>query len=209
MNAPVILVLGQRGSGKTLWHRLFARSHNRLLVYDPSAVSTVEYLPADELLDALVTHQQPEFRYGTYRSDDVQMVGCLAYYRGSCTLILEEASLLFSKGGRLEPWLSRLVFLGRHRDITMILVAQRAMSIPIDVRSQADRVVTFCQIEGDDISWLASRFGEHTPSILTLARFECLDGSRGVVSRYSIREAVELHLGIVPTLDTDGIYMVP
>jgi hypothetical protein len=60
------------------------------------------------------------------------------------------------------------------------------MSIPIDMRSQAHRVVSFYQTEKRDTDWLDDYYGELTEEIFRLPPLECLDFHKGVISRYRV-----------------------
>lgn len=49
---------------------------------------------------------------------------------------------------------------GRHRGIALALVAQRAGTVPLTVRSQLSEIVSFRQDEPEDLAALAERIGE-------------------------------------------------
>lgn len=161
----------------------------RLFVWDPVASYNVEWLSEDEIVERLDAGQlDKKFRVGSFDPDTPELLGSIAFLQGNCTLVLEEASLIFQKGARLEPWASQIVFLGRHRATSLIVTAQRATSIPIEIRSQAHRVVSFAQTDGDDIKALKSFFGEKHKELANLEPLECYDAGPGArdFSHYKI-----------------------
>ena len=178
----IAIVLGLTGFGKSVWTRSFVAGLPRLMVYDPVASYNVAWKTDDELIDALDTGQlDKKFRVGSFNSDiDIdtgdmispELLGSLSFLQGNCTLVLEEASLIFTKGARLRPWASQIVFLGRHRSTSLVITAQRATSIPIEIRSQAHRVVSFAQTDGDDLKALRSFFGDRHKELSDLRPLE-------------------------------------
>ena len=198
------------GWGKTLWTKVYSSHARRMLVFDPTiSYPRVGYDNAnhglDEFLESIDGFSlfeeediRREFRVGTSNPERVSQLGGAAFVTGNNLLVLEEASMLFEKGQRrLEPWLSRIVFLGRHQRCSVCVLAQRFMSIPIDIRSQASRVVTFNQHEEDDVSYLQSVFGkEDSKRINSLPKFMCLDRCGIETFEYSIVDLVKKDLGI-------------
>ena len=216
MNREVIIVLGKTGYGKSLWSNMYSSLADRFFVYDPSRTYRADY-ESNEYLDnpeSLAYEQKVEritslpggleaserglkhFRFGTIDPDDVEAMANAAFIAGQNLFAVEETSTVFEKGERRLPdHFKRLVFFGRHRQCSLLFVAQRAMSIPIDIRSQASRIVSFQQHEGDDLSWLYEFYGKDTEIIPYLPKLQCLDYCNGSLFRYSIKERAESFLG--------------
>jgi len=207
VNREVILVLGKTGYGKSVWSKNYTAPIQRLLAYDLCQEYPVRYCEGDEIIDMLgegengnpitklIARKQgglgKTFRLGVWKTDDAPLVGALAFMEGTCTLLLEEFSTLYGRGERMQPWLSENVFLGRHREVSILGTAQRAASIPIDLRSQASRVISFRQTEHNDMQWLEDYFEGHTGEISSLGKLECLDAYQGSVKRYSIASYIK------------------
>lgn len=191
MQRDFILVVGAQGFGKTVWTQTYCAQRNRLLVYDPKA----EYRGVDFLADPeewvprVVSRELETFRFGTYLDEEIEMFGNAAYAAGNCTLVMEECALLFNRGEDIADWARPLVFMGREPRLNLVLVAQRAHRIPIDIRSQASRIITFSQTEPDDVRALCSRIGrEHENAIRALPPLQCLDWKQGEgVATYTVR----------------------
>jgi DNA helicase HerA-like ATPase len=176
----IIIVLGLTGFGKSVWTRAYVAGIQRLFVFDPVASYNVDWMNQDELIEALDDGRlDKKFRVGSFEPDAPELIGSLAFLQGNCTMVLEEASLVFTKGARIEPWASQVVFLGRHRATSLIVTAQRATSIPIEIRSQAHRVVSFAQTDGDDLKALRSFFGDDYKGLADLQPLECYDAGPG------------------------------
>lgn len=176
----IIIVLGLTGFGKSVWTRHYVASIPRLMVYDPVASYNVQWMTDDELIEALDDGRlDKKFRVGSFSDASVDLLGSMSFLLGNCCFTIEEASTVFQKGAKLEPWASQLVFLGRHRSTSMIVTAQRATSIPIEIRSQAHRVISFAQTDGDDLKALRSFFGDDYKGLANLEPLECFDAGPG------------------------------
>lgn len=191
MRRDFIIVVGNQGYGKSAWTMTYGAAKSRLLVYDPKAeYPGVDFAtPPDEFIARIVRRELAAFRYGTYLPEEVEMFGRAAYAAGETTLIMEECALLFTKGQGVEPWARPMIYMGREPQLNLVLVAQRATFIPLDIRSQANRVITFFQNDPDDIRALSHIIGaEHRDTLLTLDYLECLDWEPRIpVRRYRIK----------------------
>ena len=182
MKRDYIIVCGMQGFGKTQWTRAYAAPLRRLLIYDPKAeYPRVDYMSdPQEWIPPVVRRERAEFRYGTYIAEEVEMIGCAAYAAGQCTLILEECKMLFDRGEDVVPWARPIIYMGREPQLNLVLVAQRIIAIPPDIRSQASRIVTFLQTEKADCRALADRFGgDYEDEIRALQPLHCLDWQAG------------------------------
>lgn len=185
----IVIVLGKTGYGKSTWLNHFAERYNRIFVYDPFAKFPAQYMLEPEIIEASIqgafTPGNP-FRVGAFRREDLELIGALSFLSTDCLLVIEECGFIWGKGERIPDWLQEIVFLGRHKNVSLALTAQRAAYIPIDLRSQAHRLVSFWQTELNDIGWLESYLGERVEEISSLPRFECLDAEDSTVTRYKV-----------------------
>jgi len=190
MDRQFILVTGNQRQGKSVWAKLFSRSISRLLVSDPTmSYRGVDYeaIP-DDWLQGVISRQTAAFRFGTYYAEELPMFGHTAFAAGNCTLIIEECALIFRRGEELHDWAKPLIFMGGHSHVDLVLVAQRAASIPINIRSQATRIVTFKQSEPADVEALGNRIGKSVEDVIpTLEKLECLDWDGDQVRHYRVR----------------------
>lgn len=204
MDREIIIVLGKTGQGKSVWTRKFLEHNPRLFMFDPLMDTEVNYISKEGLLDMYdqgLLREGKNFRVGFYNQEDLDLLGSTAFMSKNCFLGIEECAVAFPYGNHItDQWMKECVFLGRHRKISMILTAQRAQSIPIIVRSQATRIISFCQQEGRDMNWLYDYFGSRANEISVLPKLQCLDAVNGEVSRYniSINHKEDLHLSKIP-----------
>lgn len=191
MRRDFILVCGNQGFGKSVWTKIYAAQKSRLLVFDPKAeYPGIDYMtPPEEWIPGVVERTREAFRFGTYLAEEIEMLWHAAFAATNCTLINEECTLLFNRGEDIPEWARPMVFMGREPQLNLVLVTQRAHSIPVSIRSQTSRIVTFLQTEPDDVRALAARIGrEHIDAIATLPELECLDWQAGEgVRRYAVR----------------------
>lgn len=188
----VVIVLGRTGMGKSIWCRQFLKDKTRLFAYDPIMEINCNYLNTQKLItfaEALKAGEDKgrrNFRVGSYNVDDVPLLTSCAYEYGNCWLSLEEASVVFNAGTRSPDWIRDAIFLGRHRNMSLLVTAQRPTSIPVDLRSQASRIVCFSQHEKNDVGWLRNYFNDQVETISTLPELTCLDSDGRTVERYTI-----------------------
>lgn len=127
------------------------------------------------------------FAVGSSDLAALELLGALAMLAGNALLVIEECAIAFDKYAKIDRWLRDIIFLGRHRDCGLVVTAQRAASVPIDLRSQLSRLVTFAQSEGDDLSWLKSMLGNDVKELALLPPLECFDVDSMSKSRYIIK----------------------
>lgn len=188
MRRDYIVVTGAQGCGKSVWAKQYTASTARLLVFDPTRSYPVDYQwnesAGTDILQGKIRH----FRIGIDDGDDIDTLCDLAYVAGDTTLLIEEAGVLFSRRQKLTPSMRRVIFMGRHRRVNLILLAQRAVSIPVDLRSQANRFVSFRQIEEQDVSAVCGIIGKKYKHVLpALPELRCLDWCQGDVTAYNLQ----------------------
>lgn len=185
----VTIILGKTGYGKSTWLKQYAGMFSRIFVFDPFAAFPAEYISEQTLIDR---HESGElkdpqtFRIGTREIAQMDLIGSISYLSGNCLFVIEECGVAFYKGERIPDWLAEIIFLGRHNAVSLCLTAQRAASIPIELRSQANRFVTFRQTERKDVDWCRDYVGDLFPQIPTLPKFRCIDADNDSVTQYLV-----------------------
>lgn len=194
----VIIILGKTGYGKSTWLHKYCAGVPRRFCFDPFRKFPAEYLDEKQILEK---HEQGVFRnqaaysIGSHYLPDLSLLGSVSYLTGNCAFIIEECGFAFAKGERIDDWLAEAIFLGRHQSLTLIFTAQRAVSIPIELRSQASRFVSFRQTERRDVDWCREYLDDVDTELGIdllpgLEKLECLDSDGETVSRY-----IMAHLG--------------
>jgi len=205
----IVLVMGMTGWGKSWWSKLYSKPHTKKLVYDPTMTFPVdEYLPVADIIEHVEHDEKYEHRYnfGFLDADSIPAAAGLLFIKGKNLFVVEECATVFEKGlARLPEWGKRHCFLGRHQSCSILLIAQRPTYMPIDFRSQSNRVITFCQHEDTDMDWLQGFFGkERMERMLQLPKFTCFDWHNGVVSEYSIVLRVKEEFDVLLDIRVDS-----
>jgi DNA helicase HerA-like ATPase len=192
MTREVVIILGKTGFGKSTWLAHYCDRFTRIFAFDPFGKFPANYWDEALILDRVADNNFApgrQFRIGSYNRNDLELLGALAFMSGDCLLVVEEAGFIWNKGERIPDWLREIVFLGRHKNVSLAITAQRAAYIPIDLRSQANRLVSFWQTELVDVGWLESYLNDRVNEIPTLPKYVCLDAEDNKISRYKIRLA--------------------
>lgn len=189
LSREVVIITGKTGYGKSTWLQQYAKRFSRIWAFDPFAKFPCNYLNEEGILNAAgVIDANTKFSLGSHNIDDLDLIGACSYLTGNNALVLEECGFIFNKGERLPDWLKDIVFLGRHMEVSLIVTAQRAAYIPIDLRSQANRVISFWQTELTDVDWLEQYYGERLGEIENLPIYTCLDYDGGKLTSYKLNK---------------------
>lgn len=208
----VIGIIGKTGQGKSVWSRRFVKDRKRIFWFDPLMDSDADFVNEDLLLEKFDNGDFDEgksFRVGIVDPEIIPLLGSIAFLSQNCTLIIEECALAFPSKRVDDPW-PNLIFIGRHYRCSIIFIAQRPTTIPIDARSQFTRLISFNQHEGADIDWLKTYYGDRTDEIPALGELECLDSNKGEISRYTIAYDYpkQQALNLTETQDADLVHPI-
>lgn len=156
----IIVLVGKTGMGKTTWTKDYLARQRRVLVLDPQR-EYADALHFDDLAD-LVDHvgEYRTFRCATEWPDDLDFLCQLALSVGNVYLVVDEAQRVIPPRGELSPWLAHVIYRGRHRGVSLVVIAQRPTTVHIAARSQWTRLVSFRQTEGADCRWTEDQIGE-------------------------------------------------
>lgn len=159
MQNLIITILGKKGSGKSfLTKKLLPRFPKPVFVLDSqdeykNGVIFQSYI---DLRDYLVKRKIN--RSGIYvlrpeSDDDVSSFFTLVYRLGSCSVIIEEASL-YCNPYRIDDGFKKIMNYGRHRQINLIAIARRGSELHRDITAQSDFIISFRQTEKRDLAIL-------------------------------------------------------
>jgi hypothetical protein len=176
MNNRIIIVIAPKGSGKTYKVAQMVSQSERVAVFDlvrESAYSIcTPYVGKPREFAANIHPSVKAFRCA-YRPIDIQMDKDLVkvpelepfiklcFLRGDMTMVIDEAHLICS--GRNCPrslLVSSLV--GRHRNLNIVVVAQRFTGVHGSLRANADEFWFWKIIEPADVDGIAERCGVDT-----------------------------------------------
>lgn len=163
IHSEIICVIGQRGSGKTtLVKNTIIPSLPRFIIYDsineyddiPSmgdARTVRDFIDLLEIGDNIRIPGDSEISF----QETCQIIndGVYNYY-----FVVDEFHLLFDHHMKFQadnPAFKKLVLLGRHSGIGLVIISQRPTDIPKFVLSQSTRLYVFYIYHKDDIKFIS------------------------------------------------------
>jgi len=165
---PVEVILGRRGSGKsTLLEKRIAKC-GRLIVLDPHGEILSNKPPPVFSWEELRQKTERNFFRVCYVPSDFQTpqesldpVCMLCEGLGNVTLAIDEADIFVgAQSVHTPPGLYRVVALGRHWDVDVILAARRQTTIPRTLTAEVETMYVFSMTEPRDQKWLDQVAGE-------------------------------------------------
>ncbi len=174
----VILILGQRGSGKSYLAKSMLKEYNRYLVYDTLGEyeQGVFFNKLDDLKEFWLKVYQDNFRLiyqPTIPRADFDEVCDLVYACGDMLFLVEEIDSFCSAQDISLPF-ANITQRGRHKDITLIGVSQRPFGINRLITSQAKEVYSFLHREPRDVEYLKFFIGSEAEKVRDLPRYHYL-----------------------------------
>lgn len=156
----VVLISGKSTMGKSCFADELLYNYNRVIILDPDLEHDGKLLFTLSNIRLHCT-SNPLYRVKTEN---------VLIFENLCEFIFEQAKpnqrILFcieeitrlNLDARLDrfPQFKRIVFAGGHTGVDLYILAQRISSIPISLRSQYTKIITFCQTEPDDLKYFKS-----------------------------------------------------
>lgn len=166
----VVLVFGKTGMGKTEWTKGYVRTLPRVLALDPMLEydSFQSFDDMTELVDHVKKYRTwkvrtefaPDFDLLTRTAWAVQDPERPYFSPHGATLLIEEAARVIPPGlFKMPQAFVDIIYRGRHRLISVVIVSQRAHTVHIMPRSQWTRMIVFKQSEAQDVTWIRNVTG--------------------------------------------------
>lgn len=186
MQTDVIIVVGQRGCGKTTWAKRYIQKLPRVIVLDANfgEFGIPQFNTVDELVASLSGKTFYRASYSPLQYE-VPLMFDIARIKGSesgkgCHLVIEEADrlddpLYFTE---YDESISR----GRHYGVSLLAISLYPAKLPAMLRRMATRVIAFRHIEPKDIKYLSEIMGEDARKLPDLKNFEYIDWRSNVGS---------------------------
>ena len=186
----VRLVIGKRGSGKSVLVKHMIRNERRLMIYDIMG----EYqngivFGAEDFVPYLKFWRRfyrSKFRM-IYRPikplEEIEVISGLVYELGNVCFLVEEIDCYCSTH-KISDSLAAIVQRGRHKNITLIGITQRPYGINRLLTSQAKEIYIFSTNEPRDREYLRTLLGQEIEARLdALEQYQYLkweDGKEGL-----------------------------
>lgn len=170
----IVSIFGIKGTGKTTLCQKLQRVAPRVVIFDalheyPESRDprTWHVQSWDGFVAAIrQTLDQDVFRIvvkfdveADSHSDLFDQMLRVLYYRGDVCIVVEEA-WQFAPKAHLPKWLNRCILTGRHRDLSMIITAQRPATVHNSLISQSHHVLAGQLFLPHDLRALADFMGD-------------------------------------------------
>jgi len=181
------LVMGKRGSGKSVLTKFLIRNVNRLVVYD-IMTEYVEGVTFDDIerqrlavFWALVYKQDFRIVYRPMQpKEEIEWIAEAVFALGDLTFVVEEIDSICTPFDIPLP-MQAIIQRGRHKNVEMIGVTPAPFGIHRDLTRQAKDIFVFKTTEPRDVQYLQRLLGsriEH--KLAALEQYEFIHWSDGV-----------------------------
>ena len=153
----IILIVGQKGCGKSALIKMEKlKEFDRVVVIDHreeyAGCRCVDIKNLRHLAGHIKNKRIFRVRVGRNFEDDFNDLMDFCYAVGDMTIIIEEIPRVIPLSNeKLDGPIGDIIFRGRHQNINVIGICQRASMININLRSQADIFCSFRQTEREDV----------------------------------------------------------
>jgi len=181
--SEIILIIGRRGCGKTTLAKDFIKDKNRLIILDTMKEYNIGYL-ADKYIDFAKYVYKNRYNdymkvsyYPTEKSIKAvfDVICDMLWEMSNITFVIEELARFMNSKSYPESF-DRLTRASRHKCINIYGITQRAVDIPVLLRSQSNKICTFQQIEVADVNYLKQLFdATDIKKIRNFDKFEYLE----------------------------------
>lgn len=158
LEREIIICVGQTGMGKTVWSKNYIRTQKRVVIIDPQGeYNYQEFDKADDLISYI--YKRKIFRV---KCCDLREFTNLCFgvtLVPNTLLVIEESQRILAPKLKIPQDFEDIIYRGRHTETSLLLIAQRATTIDIAVRSQFSQLVVFRQSEKGDLNWLSDVTG--------------------------------------------------
>jgi len=179
----VILILGQRGSGKSYLAKNLISEIKRLIIYDTLGEynTGISLENLEEFKQFFLKVYQGNFKI-CYQpinpAIDFDIICDIVFECGELTYLVEEIDT-FSSAQGISDAFANIIQKGRHKNITLIGVSQRPFGIPRLITSQAKTIYSFIHREPRDLEYLKAFIGDEAERIKDLKQYEFLKWDNG------------------------------
>ncbi len=198
MTNEIIVILGKKGSGKSVMARHYVKDKRRLVVYDPMRQFSdcgVVISGRVDLLYYLRDNQRGSFR-AVYqpeiglREDDFvktefreicQAVSCLK----NIYFMVDEIDNCLAPRQQDNGFFQNIIQRGRHDQISLVATTIRYTDVQRNLTAQADAIICFHTHEPSDVQYFKSYFGDMARELPALPPFHFIKYEKGQVTRHA------------------------
>jgi DNA helicase HerA-like ATPase len=170
----VILILGQRGTGKSNLVKYLAKRFKRIVVYDclheHSELGAVTHNIEDINNENLELNEKIIFQ--PYEdSQELFNEFCNRVWKMQNVVCIIEEISNYASNNYLDLNFSKLLRLGRHRGIGLICISQRCALVNKTIPALAEHIISFRQQLPNDLAYLYEFVGQDVYKLPSLENF--------------------------------------
>jgi len=149
----IMTISGKRGYGKTTVAQSIASSLSRVVIWDPMREYKNSYVPNSGSIEEFNNFLEP------------------LWAAGNVFIVVDESDQVMPEGKPLCEFANKIINLGRHRNIGMLMVTRRLARLSKTAFSQSQEVVLFHHFMPNDIRYLAE-FIPNAQDLQQLQKFQ-------------------------------------
>lgn len=183
----VIVITGQRGTGKTTYIKNCLRGMDRIIIFDLLGEFDPNVFTMRRFFEQLSQDRKNPFFVLSYfnprnSEDDFELI-CKAVNRMSNIILVIDELDYFCSPTSCPDVFAEIIKRGRHQEIGVICATRRPHEIPRLVTSQVTELVTFRHVEPRDLAYLKDIGNFEPEEVQKLPDFSYLKWNQGEVER--------------------------
>lgn len=197
MHNEIIVILGKKGSGKSVMARHYATGKRRLIVYDPMRQFTALGVVVSRAVD--LAHYLRANGHGIFRVIYQPYVGqreddfVKEEFKNACKLVscmkniyfmVDEIDNCLDPRDRDNGPFKNMIQRGRHDQISLITTTIRYTDVQRNLTAQADLIICFHTHEPADVQYFKAYLGGMAQDLPALPPYHYIKYEKGQVSRH-------------------------
>ena len=198
MQNEIIVILGKKGSGKTVMARHMVSKKRRLIVYDPMrqfSACGVVLGRFEDILSYVSKNRRGQFR-AVYQPEiplDAKDDRVRAEFIRICDLVnrlvnvfflVDEIDNCLPPRDRENGFFKNMIQRGRHLAVSLVATTIRYTDTQRNLTAQADTIICFHTHEPSDVKYFRNYFGAMADDLPTLPPYHYVKYEKGNVSRH-------------------------
>lgn len=196
----MIVITGQRGTGKTTYIKNRLPVFDRVIVFDLLGEFDPNVFTMQRFLEKLSENKKEKFFVLSYfnpktTDEDFERI-CKAVNRLNDVLFVVDELDYFTSAVSSPPAFSEIIKRGRHQEIGVACATRRPHEIPRLVTSQVTELVTFRHVEPRDLAYLKDICGLDPERVQSLPDFSYLQWSAAGIKEGKTRKTKTVVCGL-------------